>query len=130
MIDDSGFLLVFPEFAAQPAPRIQFWLDHAARSVDQTRWGDDYETGIYLLAAHHLALAAAAGKSTDGTGGLDAAQGGVASESKSMGGMSKSISHAGSAASSASGAGNYAATSYGQQFYDLSSLYGIGGMTV
>jgi hypothetical protein len=54
----SGFLSTYPEFN-QPKytdHALQIWFDVALSLVSQKRWGNIYQTGIYLATAHFLAL--------------------------------------------------------------------------
>lgn len=55
----AGFVAAFPEFAQTntdlPA-YVQSKLDHAAHHVDELVWGDRYAYGVYLKAAHLLAM--------------------------------------------------------------------------
>jgi hypothetical protein len=61
---------------------------------------------------------------------LDAAGGGIISESKTVGGVSKSTGRAGAAATGDVNAGQYNDTSYGKQFWSLAMSVGAGGMVV
>ena len=129
----AAFRAAMPAFADPdkfPDPQVQLWLDAADTQLPAKRWGTLRDLGVMLLTAHRLTLAAAAAKATDGTGGLEAAQGGVVSESKAVGGVSKSVTKAGAAAAGDVAAGQYNATSYGQQYWSLAQSVGVGGLVV
>lgn len=127
------FRIALPAFADVerfPSAQLALWLDLAAAQVPAARWGDLRDQGVLLLAAHHLTLMAAAGKAVDGTGGLDAAGGGVVSESKTVGGVSKSVTRGGGATGVDARAGQYNDTSWGRQYWALASTIGAGGVVV
>lgn len=113
-----------------PDETVAAWLAIAAQRCPAARWGGLRPQGIAFLAAHHLTLIAAAGKSADGTGGLDAAAGGLVSESKSIGGVSKSITRGGGATTADPRAGEYNATSWGQHYWSLAATIGAGGVAL
>lgn len=52
----TDFKARFPEFSAIDDSRIQFFLDDAELEVGEAAWGDLYEKGVMLLAAHFLQL--------------------------------------------------------------------------
>lgn len=129
----AAFRAVMTAFADPglfPDPQVQFWLDQAEKQLPATRWGDLLDMGVMLLTAHRLTLAAAAAKAADGTGGMDAAQGGIVSEAKTVGGINKSIGRAGAAATGDVNAGQYNDTSYGKQYWALVQSVGVGGMVL
>lgn len=123
-------MTAFADEAAFPDGQIAFWLASAEKQVPVKRWGDWRDMGVMYLAAHRLTLAAAAAKATDGTGGMDAAGGGVISETKTVGGISKSIGRAGAATTADPNAGQYNDTSYGKQYWALAMSVGAGGLMV
>lgn len=126
----AEFRDMIPAFAdvdAFPDATVAPWLVFAESRCPQPRWGDLRLQGIAFLAAHHLTLIAAASTAIDGTGGLDAAGGGVVSESKTVGSISTSISRAGAAATADVRGGAYNATSWGQSYWALASTIGAGG---
>ena len=128
----ADFRTVYPQFTAAlfTDAQVTYWLAFAARQMDAERWGELYDDGIGLFAAHNLTLEAAAAKAADGSGGLDAAQGGVVSESKTIGGISKSETRGGNAATASVNAGHWNATVYGQRWWNLAQLVGAGGLHV
>lgn len=123
-------MTAFADETAFPDGQIAFWLASAEKQVSAKRWGDLADLGVMYLAAHRLTLAAAAAKATDGTGGMDAAGGGIVAETKTIGGISKSISRAGAAATADPNAGQYNDTSYGKQYWSLAMSVGAGGLVI
>lgn len=120
----------FADTVRFPDETVTAWLTFAAQRCPAARWGGLRPHGIAFLAAHHLTLVAAAGKAADGTGGLDAAAGGVVSQSRTVGAVSASIARAGAAATADPRAGEHNATSWGQQYWSLASAVGAGGTVV
>lgn len=128
--DFRAVMTAFADLVKFPDAQVAFWLASAEAQVPEKRWGAWRDMGVMFLAAHRLTLAAAAAKATDGTGGMDAAGGGIISESKTVGGISKSISRAGAAATADANAGQYNDTSYGKQYWSLAMSVGAGGLVV
>ena len=128
-MDVAGFREAFPAFTQElhPYARVAFHLRVAGLRLSPERWGDFLEDGIGLFVAHHLTLEAKTNQATDGTGGMDAAAGTLASESKTVGPVSKSRSYT-NAATADPNAGHWNLTSYGLQFRDLAKLVGMGGI--
>ena len=130
-MDAAGFRAAFPAFseALFPDARVAFWLLVGSKRISAERWDDLYDTGLCLFAAHNLTLERAAALDTNGTGGMSVAAGPVTSDSKSVGAISKSKSYS-QATTARPNAGQWNATIYGQQFYDLLMLIGVGGICV
>ncbi|WP_142851040.1 DUF4054 domain-containing protein [Telmatospirillum sp. J64-1] len=129
----AEFRAALPAFADEekfPESMLALWLDFAAAQVPAERWGNLRSQGVLFLAAHHLTLVAAASKAADGTGGLEAASGGVTSESKTVGSVSKSVSRSGGAAGIDPRGGQYNDTSWGRQYWALASTIGAGGLVL
>lgn len=126
-MDVAGFREAYPVFDRMPDSRVAFHLRAAGLRLPPTRWGDLLDDGMGLFVAHYLTLEARANQATDGTGGMDAAAGVLASESKTVGPVSKSKAYT-NAATAEPGAGHWNATIYGQQFRDLARIVGMGGM--
>ncbi|WP_413207767.1 DUF4054 domain-containing protein [Rhodospirillum sp. A1_3_36] len=127
----AEFREMIPAFADAtvfPDATVTRWLAFAEKRCPLERWQDLQPHGIAFLAAHHLTLIAAASKATDGTGGLDAAGGGVVSESKTVGSISTSISRGGAAATADIRGGDYNSTSWGKQYWSLAATIGAGGL--
>lgn len=130
MLTVQGFREAFPQFAEDlfPDGRVQFYLTLAGKSMSVERWDDLLPEGMGLFTAHHLTLEREASKAKDGTGGINAAAGPVIGASKTVGGVSKSESRAGTAASGDPAAGEYNLTWYGQKYWGMRQLVGIGGL--
>lgn len=128
-MDVAGFRAAYPAFTAElhPDARVAFHLRVAGLRLSPERWDNLLEDGTGLYVAHMLTLEAKTNQSKDGTGGIDAAAGTLASESRTVGPVSKSRSYT-NAASADPGAGHWNLTSYGLQFRDLSKLVGMGGV--
>lgn len=45
-----------PEFTYTPDYVVQTAIDDAVAHMDETAWGDEYNTGLMLLACHNLAM--------------------------------------------------------------------------
>lgn len=127
----AEFRAAFPAFTAElhPDARVDFWLLVGSKRLDEDRWGDLYEQGLCLFAAHNLTLERAASLDPTGTGGMSAAAGPVTSESKTVGPISKSKSYS-QATTANPAAGQWNLTIYGQQLYELMQLVGVGGVCV
>lgn len=99
----------FPAFAAVDQSRIQFWIDRAARVVDESWAVDDFTFATMLHAAHEMVL--------NGFGGgaeAEAAAGGASAfRSVRSGSLALERFDAGDAAA------GYAATQFGRQFLPL-----------
>jgi hypothetical protein len=122
MPDIGGFRAAFPAFidtSVYPDARVQFWLNLALKLLNRSRWGNLYDEGVYLFAAHGLTMENNSLKSGDSGAG-----GAVTSESQSIDGMSYSLSFDTSAYT---GSGQMSATIYGQQYLDLVRVIGAGG---
>ena len=103
---------------------LQMWLDVGYKLVDADSWGDDMvDLGASLCAAHFIVLQKR-DQLTAAKGGVPGFTVGVVS-SKSI----DSVSVAYDVASAmVQGAGQWNATRYGQQYAQLSRLYGAGAM--
>jgi len=99
----------FVAFAAVPDASVQFWLDRAARMVDESWTEDDFAFGRMTLAAHYMA---SNGLGT-GTGAGLAAAGLSNVTSMRSGALSLTFKEG------ASIAGGYSSTPYGLQFATL-----------
>jgi hypothetical protein len=128
----TEFRQSFPQFSAEffPDARVEFYFALAGKRLPAERWGDLLHEGVALFTAHFLTLERAASLKADGTGGFDAAAGPAVGVSKTVGGVSKTENRAGSAASGYLNAGQWNNTIYGQQFWELAQLVGVGGTVV
>lgn len=125
-MDATKLINDFPAFGNQnvyPLSSIGFWLAVATQLVNASVWGDLANTGIELLAAHHMVLEARAVRaaSTGAVGGIT--EGPVAGKTIDK----VSITFAVEAAKE-DGAGSYNSTIYGQRFWHLTQLVGAGGV--
>lgn len=122
----TEFRLALPEFwnaTAFPDAMIALWLSVAALRLPEDRWKTLYPIGCILFTAHNLALSDQAQKAAAASQTPGASAGAVASKAVDK----VSVSYdTGSAAHE--GAGHYNLTSYGQRFWELAEIIGIGGM--
>jgi hypothetical protein len=116
-ITPADFKARFPEFGSVPDSRVQFWLDDAVLEVGESAWGELYEKGVFLLAAHLLSLDQI-NQDEDGSGGVT---GNV--NSRSVGDVSVSFAKATSDSSSDDW---YLQTSYGSEYLRLKKRVGMG----
>jgi hypothetical protein len=126
VISPEAFREAFPAFSdteKYPGARIRFWLNLAQKMLNQARWGDIYEEGVYLYAAHNLTVESQVMGGAGGNGG--GSIGAVTSESESIGDTSFSKTYD---TTSYMGAGQLAGTIYGQQYIDLARIVGAGGV--
>lgn len=98
----------YPEFASAPAPRIEYWITDAQRTVTTSWIEGDYQPAILAYAAHRLKL--------EGLG----ASGGAVGELAAMGvtdfkSASMSVSFDAEAVRKA-GDGEWGSTRYGTEF--------------
>ena len=126
--DPPTFRLHFPEFAdvtTYADPTVQFYLDINSAILPAYRWGSMLQAGVELMTAHMLALsrrAALAGAA----GGVPGGSGGpVTSKSVSKVSVGYDVNLTGM-----EGAGPWNYTMYGQRFYWLMRMVGIGGYEV
>ena len=128
----QGFREAFPQFTEElfPSARVGFYLTFAEKQLSFERWDTLWVEGCYLHTAHNLTLEQVALKNTDGTGGVDATAGTVVSVSKAVGGVSYSETKAGSASTANPMAGEWNLTWYGQKYWQLCQLLGVGGLVV
>lgn len=119
----QDFREAFPAFGDAADARVGFWLKLASKQLNAARWGDLLPEGTCLFVAHNLELEREAAK----VGASAAAAGPVVSESQAVGGVSLSESRAGTAATGNLGAGHYNLTIYGQQYWQLAQIVGMGG---
>jgi hypothetical protein len=128
-MDVAGFRAAYPAFTQElhPDTRVAFHLRVAGMRLSPERWDAMLDDGTGLFVAHYLTLEARANQAKNGTGGMDAAAGTLASESKTVGPVSKSRAYT-SAATAKPGEGHWNATIYGQQFRELANIVGMGGV--
>lgn len=105
--------------------QVSRWLTLAATTLDPLRWGDFYDTGCELFAAHYLAIGRRNQIAADAGGVPGSASGPMSS--KSVGGASVSYD-TGSVAVKDGGPWNL--TSYGMQFLEMARMVGSGGVQI
>lgn len=130
-MDAAAFREAFPAFSGSlfPSAQVEFWLAVASIRLSAARWGDLLDQGIGLFVAHNLTLERMVELDSQGTGGSTATQGPAVSDSKTVGPVSKSKSYSPATVADAS-AGAWNQTVYGQRFYELMRLVGVGGLQV
>jgi hypothetical protein len=118
-ITPTTFKTRFPEFASLTDARIQIFIDDAELELDEDRWGDLYDKGLSYLTAHLLYV----GEQTSAGQG----EGGGPLSTKAVGDVSLSF---GSYLTADNKATAFNATSYGQEYYRLMIMVGMGAVAV
>lgn len=111
----------FPEFASLTDARVQLFIDDAELELAPAEWGDSYKKGWSYLSAHLLSCSISSATG----GGIGGANGPVAS--RAVGDVSISF---GSNLSMDATAGAYNLTPYGQEYWRLVNLLGVGMLAV
>lgn len=119
-MDIAAFRAAFPEFTDVlfPDASVIFWSDLAATQISADVWGTAYTNGLYLLTAHYLTM------SKISASGVTSGNSGVISQKK-VGDVSVSYD---ATIANASGAGLFNRTSYGQQYWTLVQMFGVGAV--
>jgi hypothetical protein len=126
--DPPTFRSHFPEFAdttVYPDTQVQFYIDLNSAVLPAYRWGSMLQAGVELMTAHELALsqralqAGASGGIPGGAGGL------MTNKSVSKVSVGYDVNITG-----IEGGGPWNYTIYGQRFYWLMRMVGIGGYEV
>jgi hypothetical protein len=115
----ADFKTRFPEFDSVTDARVQLFIDDAELEVDEDRWGDLYDKGVCYLTAHLLYIAE---QSSAGQG-----EGGGPLSTKTVGDVSLSF---GSYLTADSKAAVFNSTSYGQEYYRLMMMVGMGAVAI
>lgn len=126
---DQTFLMAFPAFndaSKYSFPQRNFWLQLALNSLDQARWGQDYEIGLYLFTAHHLSLFGGDTKGKVGRPG----QIPFPTGSKSVGSVSVGYDTSLLSTLAAQGAGFWGLSMFGLRFWQLVQTVGMGGVQI
>jgi hypothetical protein len=123
--DPPTFRSHFPEFSDEttyPDTQVQFNLDISSASLNANRWGSMLQAGVELFTAHMLALSryAAVGAAGGGVPGMASGPKSSKSVSKVSVGYDVNIT-------AVEGGGPWNYTIYGQRFFWLLRLIGIGG---
>jgi len=124
----ADFRTKFPAFAnttTYPDAAIQFWLDLSVNLMDAGRWGNLFDFGSYLFAAHNLSLEMLSTR--DGGRG---AQPGAIQGAQTAGSVDKVSWSRDAASAMLPGAGHWNLTTYGLRFKQLVNIVGAGGVYV
>jgi hypothetical protein len=125
--DPPTFRSHFPEFGdttKYPDSQVQFYLDMSSAALDPLVWVTLIQPGVELMTAHMLALSAYAMQgSGNGVPGL--AKGLMTNKSVSKVSVGYDVN-----VTAMEGAGPWNYTMYGQRFYWLMRMVGIGGYEV
>jgi hypothetical protein len=124
---NATFRAAFPEFTSAtvyPDAMLTFWAGVAGRSLDADVCGASYDDLLYLATAHYITLAANNSASVS-AGASPGSGGGGLVASKSMGSVSVSYDTGSFANKSAA---DWNRTTYGQQYYRLIRLFGVGAV--
>lgn len=116
----------YPEFSSvtdYPDARIQTWITKGEGELSEAAWGDQYNEGLLAYTAHFLSWSA----QTFSSGGAGGSIGPVAS--KSVGDVSVSFANVAGGNASAL-ASFFLSTPYGQEYWRLVQLYGVGMLAV
>jgi hypothetical protein len=117
----AEFKTRFPEFANVSDAEIQTQLDRALAYLPEDRWGCYYEDGVYLLAAHFLAIKIA----REASGGSGGSAGSVSS--RKVGDVTVTFARLPSGSASQD---FYMSTPYGQEWWVLMRLVGMGAVAI
>jgi hypothetical protein len=117
----ADFRARFPAFAdtaKYPDEAVQFWLDTGYQMLPPLVWGEQLDLGVQLYVAHNMTMDARGAAA--GIGG----SGGVVS-SKSVKGTSIGYD---TSLGLERDAGAWAGSTYGNRFYQMMMMFGIGGV--
>ena len=127
-MDIAAFRAALPEFAdtaVYPDSLVLIWSNVATSFVNEARWAEVYDTGIYLVTAHHLVLgerdsltAQVGGTPGQVTGPLSA---------KAVDKVSASYD---TGAAVIDGGGFWNLTTYGIRYLSLARIFGAGGLQI
>lgn len=120
------FRTTFPEFGdADTFPDLMITprLPVSTAMVDSCRWGEVYDYGRYLLAAHRLVLGKRASDTAEAGGTPGQSTGMLSAKALDKASMSFDT-----ASAAEEGAGWYNLTTYGQEFWRLSQMFSGGAI--
>ena len=126
--DPPTFRSHFPEFAdttVYPDAQVQFGLDISSVCLSPYRWGSLLQVGVELMTAHQLALSQRAMQGGAAGGAPGAAGGLVSNKSVSKVSVGYDVN-----VTAMEGGGPWNYTTYGQRFYWMMRIVGIGGYEV
>jgi len=125
MITPADIRARYPEFSnvtTFPDARIQVFIDDAELELAPDEWGNSYNRGMSALTAHFLSLATMSSKG----GGVSGSLGPIAA--RSIGDVSVSFGGMGGGLTQME---NYFLTTpYGQDYWRMVQLYGVGMLAV
>jgi hypothetical protein len=123
----ADFRTRFPEFKANPDPQVQTALDDALPWNGFPSWGKTYVKGVCTLAAHFLAVANQRARASGPLGST-----GVSTfvSGRKAGALSTSYSEVGAATGTGGVTGFFALTTYGQEWYAMARIRGMGAVVV
>lgn len=116
IVSYQQFIGFFPSFKKEPQELVEVYLNQALNYVSKGRFCNQWVFAVCLVAAHLITIFQRAGEGGSG-GGI-----GVVT-SKSVGSVSVGVELAGVT----DGAGDWNLTIYGQEFWKLCQIFGIGG---
>ncbi len=124
----ASFRTGFPEFAdetAYPESFIQFWLDWATKLTNKSRWGNVYDLGVQLQAAHNIVLEKQAQLQSENGNppGTDVGPVNNKSVDKVSVGLDTGVG-------TEEGGGNWNLTTYGTRYLRLAKMIGSGPLLV
>ena len=124
LVTVADFRARFPEFATNDDAQIQTALDDARPWNGHSFWGKTWVKGVCTLAAHFLAVANQRARKAGG--GLAATGISTFVSGRKAGALSTTYATVGTAASAGNIPGFLALTSYGQEWYSMARIRGMG----
>jgi len=128
-MDITAFREAFPEFSdteLYPNSLLEFWYNFGSKLLNEKRWGELLNEGLFLFTAHSIVVAIGNEKRAAIGATPGVSSNGILA-SKSAGGVSASYD---TGSVSLVNAGNFNSTSYGRSFWQLSQIVGMGGYQV
>lgn len=125
MITPDDIRARYTEFASvtdYPDATIQTWIDKAVGELSETEWSDQYNEGLLAFTAHYLAWSTNTASQGGGIGSI----GPVAS--RSIGDVS--VAFAGFGGDMSQLEAFWLATPYGQEYWRMVQLYGVGMLAI
>jgi hypothetical protein len=126
----EDFRARFPEFSLNDDAQVQTALDDALPWNGYAAWGKTYVKGVCTLAAHFLAVANQRRRGAGGNGAAAATGISTFVSGRKAGALSTNYSTVGAAAGSGSVPTFLALTSYGQEWYSMARIRGMGAVAL
>jgi len=117
----------YPEFASEvtyPDARIQTWIDKGVGELSESAWGDQYNEALYPFTGHYLSWSSMVAAQA-GTGGP---VGPVSS--RSVGDVSVGFATVGGVVKQTQQEAFFTLTPYGQEYWRMVLLYGVGMLAI